>query len=291
MRFNYQTFPILKYLDAPRSANKMVEYVQLRESFYSDAFSKKIVDLSKKDPKRIKDSHSGIYTTFSKAKEIGNHFYFSKKAIQYLEQDAILDKMLDLSCELSDKEIAGVHFFGKGGYNVYWYWTAIDDNGKEVSVFQCLLCDQRGIVAFKVMELYPDFFKSVGFYENISIFNHGSSDDIGVFRHSILTLGAITFLEFADVETKEMLGIQTTPKDNSSRKIAVENEIHTSESKTKVRIIDSSYFTTIIRSEGFGVRGHLRLQPHGEGMSKRKLIWISPFEKKGYTRIAKIQNQ
>lgn len=51
-----------------------------------------------------------------------------------------------------------------------------------------------------------------------------------------------------------------------------------------IRIIDSSYFTTTIRSGEFDVNGHWRMQVCGEKMLKRKLIWISDFIKHGYTK-------
>lgn len=55
-----------------------------------------------------------------------------------------------------------------------------------------------------------------------------------------------------------------------------------------VTVYDSNYFTNIIRSEGFGVRGHFRLQRIGEGRTDKRLIWINDFQKEGYTRTAKI---
>lgn len=63
------------------------------------------------------------------------------------------------------------------------------------------------------------------------------------------------------------------------------------ETKHKIEVLDSTWFTTIVRGEGFNVRGHFRMQPCGPNLSERKLIWISDFEKNGYTRTAKIINQ
>ena len=50
--------------------------------------------------------------------------------------------------------------------------------------------------------------------------------------------------------------------------------------------LDSSYFKTIIRTEGFLVRSHWRLQPCGVGKRERKLIFINSFQKHGYVRRA-----
>lgn len=48
----------------------------------------------------------------------------------------------------------------------------------------------------------------------------------------------------------------------------------------------NSLWKTNISTGGFAVRGHFRLQPFGEGLSKRKLIWIEEFKKEGYNRKA-----
>lgn len=57
-----------------------------------------------------------------------------------------------------------------------------------------------------------------------------------------------------------------------------------------VKIMDSTWFTTICRNEGFKVRGHFRLQPkkNDKGEWIKELIYINEFEKHGYHRQAKI---
>ena len=52
-------------------------------------------------------------------------------------------------------------------------------------------------------------------------------------------------------------------------------------------MLDSTWFTNIVRSEGFAVHGHFRMQACGPNHSQRKLTYINDFEKKGYTRRAK----
>lgn len=91
-----------------------------------------------------------------------------------------------------------------------------------------------------------------------------------------------TFLKYAEAETKI---IAPNKKDYH---IGVK---YLNETDNKVQILDSSYFTSISRTEGFGVRGHFRFQPCGKEMSGRRLIWISDFQKTGYHRKAKILNQ
>jgi len=58
---------------------------------------------------------------------------------------------------------------------------------------------------------------------------------------------------------------------------------HYNESNSDIIMLDCKWFTDLIKETPFYVKGHLRWQVHGEKFSKRKLIWISDFEKKGYT--------
>lgn len=54
-------------------------------------------------------------------------------------------------------------------------------------------------------------------------------------------------------------------------------------------VLDSTWFTHLVSSGAFNVRGHFRLQPCGHGHTDRRLVWINDFQKKGYTRKAKIE--
>ena len=62
------------------------------------------------------------------------------------------------------------------------------------------------------------------------------------------------------------------------------------EIKTSLKIdyFDCSWYTTIVRNEGFSVRGHFRLQPCGKGKQDKKLIYIHEFQKHGYVRRARL---
>jgi hypothetical protein len=91
-----------------------------------------------------------------------------------------------------------------------------------------------------------------------------------------------TFLKYAEVQSKIV---------NAKKKDHHLGVKYVNETSNKVKILDSTYFTTISRTEGFGVKGHFRLQPYGIGMKDRRLQWISDFKKHGYTRVAKISNQ
>lgn len=94
-------------------------------------------------------------------------------------------------------------------------------------------------------------------------------------------VGLLTFIKYCPLETKFIPG---------GRKDTHAGQKYVNETRHNVEILDSTWFTTIVRSEGFGVGGHFRMQPYGPGMAQRRLQWIEPFEKTGYTRKAKISS-
>lgn len=95
-------------------------------------------------------------------------------------------------------------------------------------------------------------------------------------------LSAELFINFAEVETKEM---------QPNRQIwEGPRAVYNNKTKFPINVIDSTWYTNLVSSGAFKVRGHFRLQPYGQGMSKRRLQWIADFEKEGYTRKAKIEN-
>lgn len=89
----------------------------------------------------------------------------------------------------------------------------------------------------------------------------------------------ILFKKYVALETKEI---------KANKRGYHAGTKYVNETKSNITILDSTWFTTIVRSEGFAVRGHFRMQPYGPGATKRRLQWIPTFEKEGYTRIAKM---
>ena len=87
------------------------------------------------------------------------------------------------------------------------------------------------------------------------------------------------FRTFADHEYKLISG-------KSSAKL--NNNVFKNNNKQSVLVLDSSWYTSIIRTEGFAVRGHLRMQACGKNLSERRLVYIDSFQKYGYVRKAKM---
>jgi hypothetical protein len=101
---------------------------------------------------------------------------------------------------------------------------------------------------------------------------------------SWVTLIYLAFYHFAEIEIKILSG-----ENGGNRRVTLNNEKYVNDTAPAIEIIDSSWFTKIIRSGRFSVNGHFRLQPYGDNLNKRKLIWIDDYDKQGYTRKAKIE--
>lgn len=87
----------------------------------------------------------------------------------------------------------------------------------------------------------------------------------------------IAFVELGDIEVK----ILDAGRNNGGKKNV---DKVTNTSNNSVYVVDSSWNQIIIRTDGFAVRGHFRLQPCGPGHKDRELIWIDAFKKHGYKR-------
>lgn len=144
------------------------------------------------------------------------------------------------------------------------------------------LLGKHKMVKFVVVD---DGIKGIYFDDhNNSFFEWGVKMESGEFFHyngfnkefsQIMQL--LTFIELGDIEVSVINGLQ---------KIKGETKDQDTFNGTKntVYIVDSSWNKLLIRTDGFAVRGHFRLQPCGSGMKDRTLIWIDAFEKHGYTR-------
>ena len=88
------------------------------------------------------------------------------------------------------------------------------------------------------------------------------------------------FIELADIEVSYIEAGKSNNKSKNNGKI-------TNQFNEKVYVVDSTWNQILIRTDGFPVIGHFRLQRCGKGLSESKLIWIKEFEKHGYKRNAK----
>jgi hypothetical protein len=141
----------------------------------------------------------------------------------------------------------------------------------------------RFVCAFDIIKgIYYDELNKKAFQFAIDIDNGNYSFHKDFDLEFSMAMQIMAFVELGDIEILELQG----GKNNGGKKN--EDKI-TNTSKNTVYVVDSSWNKIIIRTTGFAVRGHYRLQPCGEGMIDRKLIWISAFEKSGYKRSPKAE--
>lgn len=87
------------------------------------------------------------------------------------------------------------------------------------------------------------------------------------------------FKKYAQVETKYL------PPNKRVKDI---NCKYVNDTSLGITHLDSRWFTNLVKSDAFKVRGHFRLQPKKkDGEWTKELIWITDFEKKGYTSKAR----
>jgi hypothetical protein len=104
---------------------------------------------------------------------------------------------------------------------------------------------------------------------------YGMNKENGLDGYNQDLIQILWFIKHCDIEIKE-LGAKKKLKDINCKYI--------NDTDSNIKILDSTWFTTLIKKDSFNVRGHFRLQACGVDRQERKLIWISEFEKDGYTR-------
>jgi hypothetical protein len=116
------------------------------------------------------------------------------------------------------------------------------------------------------------------------VFEWGVEKETGEYFHNSADISQfsqimqlLTFIELGDIEVTL---IHPRQKQKAERK---EDNMYNATNNT-VFVVDSTWNKILVRTDGFAVRGHFRLQPCGDGMRDRKLIWINAFEKNGYIR-------
>jgi len=93
----------------------------------------------------------------------------------------------------------------------------------------------------------------------------------------------IQFLMFLEFAPYEQVFLKPNEKDGTRKEGKVIND-----SNYGIIVVDSDWNKVVIRTDGFTVGaetgGFLALRAYGAGRQGRRFVWISPFEKHGYTR-------
>jgi hypothetical protein len=189
-------------------------------------------------------------------------------------------KLIPFRSELTDSERGLVFISKRGNPHVFLYALTRQHDGRITILCQvsCMSGDKHfgSLFAGYLDTEKTDTFK---FYQ----YNYLPLVQDEVVQETVRAILANElFINFAEVETKEI---------QPNRQIwEGPRAVYNNKTKLPITIVDSTWYTNLISSGAFKVRGHFRMQPYGHGLTKRKFVWINDFEKEGYTRKAKIEN-
>jgi hypothetical protein len=103
-------------------------------------------------------------------------------------------------------------------------------------------------------------------------FEHEDVKNIETFVYKFLCFFFLTQNEEIEVQPKQRFGTRKAGK--------VINDL-----PFKLTVVNSKWGKTVINSNGFSVSGHLAIRWTGIGRTNPRIVFINPFEKKGYKRI------
>lgn len=254
MKISYNNYPVLKYLKNG-SLNKMV----VHEFDYEDIqhISEKFTHSFNKNASFFKSEINIIQQPFAEACAKSHN--------------KLVDLYNDIMGNDMELKFCGTYIFGDTIH-------MINHDTEKGNPFL-----RADYFAFHKMG-FPLYFMSVN--ENnyifwISRFMNKTKDEFAKFIQR--GFGFITvlrmFKSYASVETK-LLKPKQKLKEISCK--------YLNETDFDVTFLDSKWFTTLVKSGEFNVRGHFRLQPKKvDDKWTKELIWISEFKKTGYTAPAK----
>lgn len=268
MKFNKEKYPILEYLGDFKSLVK----------FNESGYVKSLASLHKSGNDSLLDALVGTAKAVCIADSID---YVAATFIDKVLSQGVQEKLIEHYNEI--EECQGIFLYPRQRFSKIHAaaYIVVPSEDGDPPLLDVQLFSSKGRVANVFVKINKEIsFRSV-LSQNVG-FTEQSGADTWIEGHIHTILMILLFKQFAEVETKEIGG-----KDNP-KKAKVGAEKYLNETDTTVNILDCNWFTTIVRSKGFGVKGHFRMQPCGEGMRQRKLIYIEDFVKQGYSRKAKI---
>lgn len=178
-------------------------------------------------------------------------------------------------------------FGKKGETKMFLISDGLSKEDPDAHNYILMKTQMNGVIVF-----YAEFGLKVGaehplytsFIYRPSLIEHQYDEIQDLWYHIDIMYSILIFKRYSDVELEEVCREKTLKKSN------ILHEKVNNFMGINVTLLDSNWFTTICRNEGFAVRGHFRLQPYkNNGKWDRKLIYINPFTKNGYHKTAKIQ--
>jgi hypothetical protein len=148
---------------------------------------------------------------------------------------------------------------------IYFHFVTLPTGDVTLNAFTCFLGEGEGIKGRMVAYLAKEhMFKN--------------DEKFTIQAHNTNLIATLNFIKYAPVETRNL------PPLGKTKEIVCK---YVNDTRCKIQILDSTWFTNLVKSDAFKVRGHFRLQPKKkDGEWTKELIWINDFQKEGYTRRA-----
>lgn len=256
---------------------------------------RKIIDKELLFPEKSGKTRIGVYPQ-NKDKFLSNEGFYDKmfmplaneirnlKNITFVSESVrrvfdgdirVAEKLWNLRDEVPSE--IGMLLMSGGQSYLYFISNNKDKKAVDVLVFETI----KEIILSFTMLTYVYGSKEMELNESYSFDCRKNEPNYGLSFPVQTVVTFSLFKEYADLETKII-------QKGKERKAILNTEKYVTELELPVKIVDSTWFTTLIKSDAFKVSGHFRLQPYGEGMKQRKLIWIAEYVKQGIVRQAKM---
>ena len=269
MKISYSNYPILEKLHKGSLGN--MPYFEDDKNFF-DAYGNFFVDYWKLNLNNFNEDINVISNTFYLAT------VKAEKSLMNLWQDIIQN-------DTSDFDVNGCYIMGDFVYMIsYKVKKGSDDNEITLYIF-----DKKGIPLAMFIDSGKNSIYQLGwvsrcFREDIINLKTGidleTKTQTWLYSTIVMIVLFRMFKTYAEVETK-ILQPNSKVKDIDCK--------YVNDTKFQLTYLDSKWFTDLVKSDGFNVRGHFRLQPKKEnGRWTKELIWILGFKKTGYTAKARI---
>lgn len=166
-------------------------------------------------------------------------------------------------------------------HGVYMLYMDIKKDSDYVNVIFYMFSKEGALLGIKFIETFEDADKCVALTWLSYLYGITDKKKAQEYVDNIYLdcISIFAFKKYADVEIK-IIPSKSKTKHGEHKYI--------NETDLKITYLDSKWFTTIVKSDGFAVSGHFRLQPCKElGCWTKKLIYINEFQKSGYTAPAR----
>lgn len=237
-----------------------MQRIRLTEKRYS--IVNEIVNGTYKHKYRVPAMTNSTYS----AKNIEAVFQLAKGADAFWVSKSFYDAAREAADKLLDKNLLAT--ITDGGSAVFIY-------GETIMSISCIVDDEAvafcGVSCIGNLPVHVYYFGYNKETENTEATSSIESEDTSAIRLPVILY---LFKQYAPTETV----VLPPSKKVEAFKCSYKNDL-----PTNVNILDCRWFTDLVQNNPFWVRGHLRLQPCGEGLKDRKVIFIDPFVKQGYT--------